>query len=528
MASGARIKSGSCDPARCSALFGVRLCFYVGHDRSRCCSWLCSVSCQSLVAIVLLFTLLHSGQVAALADGYYDSTWAGAGRITFNPDTQNASASTSVRKILVTPAGNLALSGGVSNLSTGNNYWWLGELTAAGAFAGSFGIAGSGTATECQFGFACAQHYDTYQDAMLQPDGKTLFVGFPYLSRTNAMATSFDAGVVGGTGQVSEPFFINDHLGYVDGRTAAPAAGGKVYIAGTGAYDPKDSAPNLSFGVARLNSDLSIDSTFNASGPNSDGVTFAGGVYIDIGPTAGGAEAAFVQNDGRLLLVGRTMGDANGYGDMLLARLNTDGSLDTSFAAGEGIEGISPLPESNLLLSIALSSSRGAFIDRGGRIVLGVTGYDTLVGLQGILVGRLNPDGSMDDTFYDHGWVFAAPVTACPGGNVVVSAATIDSAGRVLVAGRCDDDFFVARFRGDSGAPDASFGINGISLGLFDPALPYSYVNTIVMDSSGHPVVGGWVPLSSNRAGVARLTYDLIYTNDFELAPRGCLPPDCN
>jgi len=250
--------------------------------------------------------LLQGRDAEALADGYYDLTWAGGGRIAFQPDSQNASADSTLNKIIVTPSGSLLLTGGASNATTGG-YWWLGELTPGGGFAGSFGLGCGGTATECQFGFACAQHDDGDIDAMLQADGKTLFVGYYYLSRTNATATAFDTSVTGGTGQVADPIVYNDHGGYVDARTAVPASAGKLYVAGAGTYDPVDGQPDQSFGVVRLNADLSIDKTFNAIGPNSDGVTFAGGVYINIGVTAGGAEAAFVRSNGHLLLIGRAI-----------------------------------------------------------------------------------------------------------------------------------------------------------------------------------------------------------------------------
>jgi uncharacterized delta-60 repeat protein len=485
---------------------------------------------QIHAALFAAGAMLHAANAVALADGYYDSTWAGGGRIAFQPDAQNASASTRINKIILTPSGNLMLGGIASNPSSDGIYWWIGELLPQGTFAGNFGVAASGLATECQLDVTCATH-DDLLDMMLQPNGEPLIVGYPSTSRTNVSGSAFDSGVTGGTGHLSDVFPINDHGGYVQGMAAAPAPSGKIYIAGPGAYDPVDGQPEVSFGVARLNSDLSRDMTFNASGPNSDGVTFAGGVHINIGPTSG-VDAALVQSDGKLLLVGRALADTNGYGDMLLARVNADGSLDAGFGAGEGEVGASPAPASNLLVSVALSYGSSALIDRAGRIVLALTGYDTLVSLQGILVGRLNADGSPDDSFYDRGWVFVAPVSACPGGAVTASAVAIDSAGRILVTGRCDDDFIVARFRGDTGAPDSSFGINGIALGLFDAAVPVSNATAIVLDASGRPVIGGYVPVAAGilykRSGVARLTYDLIYTNNFENTPRGCLPPNCN
>jgi hypothetical protein len=51
----------------------------------------------------------------------------------------------------------------------------------------------------------------------------------------------------------------------------------------------------------------------------------------------------------------------------------------------------------------------------------------------------------------------------------------------------------------------------------------------VTFDAGGHPIIGGVSTVSAHQvAAIGRLTYDLIYTNDFETAPRGCLPPACN
>jgi hypothetical protein len=89
-------------------------------------------------------------------------------------------------------------------------------------------------------------------------------------------------------------------------------------------------------------------------------------------------------------------------------------------------------------------------------------------------------------------------------------------------------EFGVERLRGN-GTLDTTFGISGLAHGRFDPTSVIDEVDSIVFDRSGHPVIGGRSqPAGMEQAGVARLTYDLIFVHDFEAAPRGCLPPDCN
>ena len=93
--------------------------------------------------------------------------------------------------------------------------------------------------------------------------------------------------------------------------------------------------------------------------------------------------------------------------------------------------------------------------------------------------------------------------------------------------------FLVGGLRGDIGAIDTSFGINGYSRGYFSPsttdgnaasAVAFDHGGRLLVGGSGRSLTGSATPVS----GIARLTYDLIYTNNFDAAPRGCLPPDCN
>jgi hypothetical protein len=51
----------------------------------------------------------------------------------------------------------------------------------------------------------------------------------------------------------------------------------------------------------------------------------------------------------------------------------------------------------------------------------------------------------------------------------------------------------------------------------------------VAFTPNGRLIVAGSSTISNvAQAGVAQLTYDLVYTDDFEATPRGCLPPDCN
>jgi len=95
----------------------------------------------------------------------------------------------------------------------------------------------------------------------------------------------------------------------------------------------------------------------------------------------------------------------------------------------------------------------------GGRIVAAGTGAGQNAPTAKAALARLNPDGSLDATFGAGGVV----TDALPGGTqAAIEDVDIDATGRILVAGRRDGAFIVARFTPD-GAPDASFGAAGVA-----------------------------------------------------------------
>ena len=145
------------------------------------------------------------------------------------------------------------------------------------------------------------------------------------------------------------------------------------------------------------------------------------------------------------------------------------------------------------------------------------------------VVTRLTADGPLDTDFGSNGYYVNAEFTACPSLSVLPRALAIDSAGRILVGGTCDWNsassgcVAMARSTRRSAFPDSRMAAS------IRPAFS-DEVDSIVFDRSGHPVIGGRSQLAGHgpQAGVARLTYDLIFVHDFETTPSGCLPPECN
>ncbi len=121
-------------------------------------------------------------------------------------------------------------------------------------------------------------------------------------------------------------------------------------------------------GIARLNADGSVDTTFNPAGTSStNGLPHT-------------CDTCAVQTDGRVILGGRftTVNNvARGY----LARLNSDGSLDTNFLPI--VEAPFSVPPVVVALAIQLD----------GKILIGGE-FNAVNGTPRNYIARVNPNGS--------------------------------------------------------------------------------------------------------------------------------------
>jgi uncharacterized delta-60 repeat protein len=144
----------------------------------------------------------------------------------------------------------------------------------------------------------------------------------------------------------------------------AVQADGKVVV--VGAFGQVNGEPHSA--LARLNSDGTLDSTFRPAGGPSSSI----GVLIF---------AVAVQTDGKIL-IGGSFEKVDGQVSPNFARLNADGTFDTTTRMRGGVVGpvvaIHALPDGRTLLG-------GDFVTVGGRAIR--------------RVARLNPDGSNDTSF---------------------------------------------------------------------------------------------------------------------------------
>jgi uncharacterized delta-60 repeat protein len=148
-------------------------------------------------------------------------------------------------------------------------------------------------------------------------------------------------------------------------------------------------------GIARLNTNGTLDVTFQ------NGMTGAGGALHTVFSVA-------IQPDGKAL-IGGTFTTVNGTNCNYIARLNTNGSLDTSFLNG---------------MAGADTWIQSVAADANGRVLLG--GYFSLVdGTNRTRLARLNGDGSLDSSFQN----------GMSGANDTVYSVLPQSDGKILIAG---------------------------------------------------------------------------------------------
>lgn len=214
--------------------------------------------------------------------------------------------------------------------------------------------------------------------------------------------------------------------------------------------------------LARLNPDGSVDTNFNAS---TDAQGFGG--------IEGTVRSLAIQPDGRIV-IGGTFINVGGTGKARIARLHPDGSLDTSFNPGTGVNdyprSIVVRPDGRILVAGRFTSFNNTW---AGRIV------------------RLLSDGSIDPSF-DPG----------QGADATIRALALDSNGRIYIGG----DFEV--FNGTNRSGVARLHLDGGLDLSFDQGNPADdTINTLAVGPEGKVWIGGLFQEAGGlpRALLARL-----------------------
>jgi uncharacterized delta-60 repeat protein len=273
----------------------------------------------------------------------------------------------------------------------------------------------------------------------LQPDGKIVITG-----RIGTLQGTFFAVLRYNTNGTLDTSFSGDGVlttsDLITGNAIAIQPDGKIVVAGTLITVGSDD-----FAVVRINTDGTLDTTFDGDGKLS---TAVGDPSVNNGNDA--AKAVAIQSDGKIV-VGGYSPFINTSRDFSLVRYNPNGSLDSTFDG----DGILHTPFDN---SAQNESLQAITLDANGKIVA-VGTADTAVAEQSFALIRYNQDGSPDNTFSGDGKLL---IKTRPNTFEEANAVTIQS-GKILIAGMSGfsaKDFALVRFNAD-GTLDQSFGSNG-------------------------------------------------------------------
>jgi uncharacterized delta-60 repeat protein len=194
--------------------------------------------------------------------------------------------------------------------------------------------------------------------------------------------------------------------------------------------------------------------------------------------TYGVVNAIALQSDGKAVL-GGAFTTYSGVSRNRIVRVNGDGSLDSSFNPGAGA--------SNRVLALAIQT--------GGKILLGGE-FATYDGNSRNRFTRINADGSFDGSFNPGGF----------GVTNTVRAITLQSDGKIVIGGsfatyNMNTRLRIARLNAD-GSLDPAFGSGGLGANNND-------VNAVIVQSDGKVVIGGsFTSVGGSRNRIARLNTD--------------------
>ena len=277
----------------------------------------------------------------------------------------------------------------------------------------------------------------------IQDDGKLVLVGtvnFSFPERKNAVVARYNSdGSFDKTFGTDGAISIDVSAGEEDfGKDVVIQPDGKIVIVGYSTI--ANNTFNNQF-IARLNSDGSLDNTFGTNGI----------VRTVIANDRTWGENVTLQSDGKILVGGAMVTVAGGQkstGSYLLTRLNTDGSLDTTW-------------DNDGYKSIVYGT--GGFDGSGILSVVVQTDQQIVaLGRQNIIY-RFNQDGSLDANFDGDGSRSALPEFS----SLQVNDLAISPGGRITVVGHArtapdfDYEYVIAKYLPD-GSPDPSFSGDGV------------------------------------------------------------------
>lgn len=348
-------------------------------------------------------------------NGTLDTTFGSEGTV-----TQSVGTSQSFINSVAIQSDGKIVAGGISN-QAGIFSFTIARFDSNGSLDSSFGTAGIASVSIGTF--------SEITSIAIQSDGKIVAGGeaevggveqfaIARFNSNGTLDTTFNSsgsqpGVV--TLPIGTSSFIN---------SIAIQSDGKIVAGGQG-----EAAGISQFALARFNSDGSLDSSFGNNGITTEALGTSSKIF-----------AIAIQSNGKIVATG--LGNLSGLS--VIARFNTDGTLDNTFGTA-GVLNITSSDFANAtgtaMFSVAIQSN--------SKIVVG--GFANPGGADTFALVRVTANGVLDNSFGTNGTVFV-PLTLFgpnPTGASIASI-QIDSDGRIVAAGEFNDPsleyFALARF----------------------------------------------------------------------------------
>ncbi|HEX8370596.1 MAG TPA: FG-GAP-like repeat-containing protein, partial [Pyrinomonadaceae bacterium] len=382
------------------------------------------------------------------ADGSLDSSFADGGvfRYAFSPVTDR------LYGIALQPDGKIVAAGqaylGVVN-GSGDTAFAVLRLNPDGTFDGTFG--NNGIVTTNFF-----TSLDQATEVAIQPDGKIVASGWVTQGGdNNGVAYDFALVRYNPNGSLDASFgnggiVFTDFNGRGDlAQTSVLQPDGKIVLAGW--VTVPTSPVHYDFGLARYNTDGTLDATFGNGGKV---VTPIGNNLDEL------VRGIALAPGGKLVVTGDlynppVAGSGSGHRDLVVVRYNANGSLDASFDGDGRFVYDSNQGDRN-------EAGEDVVVQPDGKILIAGQSHliqETGVSHTDMLVARLNVNGSFDNSFSGDGIALAdfGRFHPTPGSTRTGDSGTaiaLQADGKIVSAGEAvwgngDWSFAVARFQND-------------------------------------------------------------------------------
>jgi uncharacterized delta-60 repeat protein len=317
--------------------------------------------------------------------------------------------------------------------------------------------------------FFSGQNGSVYE-VMVQTDEKIILAGGTYVSSPDFYVSRLNSDgsldlTFGTAGEIIVDIASNS-TEYI--RASSIQADGKIIVAG----DFSNGFGN-DIALMRFNTDGSIDNTFGISG-----ITITDFLYQEY------VSSIALQADGKIV-IGGTLNSSEA--NHLVARYNTDGTLDGTFGTGGYVYYHLGSPFSyEKLNSIAIQAD--------GKIVIGGTAYGVVD--SDYCLARLLTNGNLDPTF----GVGGKALFDIGGSTDVIKSIAIQTDGKIVACGTTYlggyDEIGLVRYNSD-GTLDNTFGSSGITISSAGTATDYA--NKILLQPDGKIILTGEASLTGDQ-----------------------------